>query len=134
MYPSKGGNSFLESWDSTFKGRRDILEEHGFFLCDSSKLRQLLPFILDKERLDIRQAIEGKSYYTHLRSNGSSMRYVDDDWQVKLQVYHLMLLAKSMTGEEVAHQLITILSSELSIPANFVVDVLLILLIILGRT
>ena len=28
---------------------RGIFEEHAFSLCDSSKLRQLIPFILDKE-------------------------------------------------------------------------------------
>jgi hypothetical protein len=49
------------------------------------------------------------------------LRYVDDDWQIKQQVCRLMLVAKSMTGEEVAHQLIATLSTELSIPANHVV-------------
>ena len=46
------------------------------------------------------------------------LRYVDDDWKIKQLVCRLMLLAKSMTGEEVAHQLIATLSTELSIPAN----------------
>lgn len=49
------------------------------------------------------------------------LRYVDDDWQIKQQVCRLMLVAKSMTGEEVARQLIATLSTELSIPANHVV-------------
>ena len=49
------------------------------------------------------------------------LRYVDNDWQIKRQVCRLTLVAKWMTGEEVAHQLIAALSTELSIPANLVV-------------
>ena len=61
--PSKGSNSFFESWGPTSKvdSFRDIFEEHAFSLCDSSKLRQLIPFILDKEIQDIKRATEGKS-------------------------------------------------------------------------
>lgn len=107
---------------------RDIFEEHSFSLCDSSKLRQLIPFILDKEIQDIKRAIEGKSVAvifdgtTHVcEAMVVVLRYVDDDWKIKQLVCRLMLLAKSMTGEEVAHQLIATLSTELSIPANYVV-------------
>ena len=39
------------------------------------------------------------------------LRYVDDDWQIKQQVCLLMLVAKSMTGMEVACQLIAFLLS-----------------------
>ena len=107
---------------------RDIFEEHAFSLCDSSKLRQLIPFILDKEIQDLKRAIEGKSVAvifdgtTHIcEAMVVVLRYVDDDWQIKQQVCRLMLVAKSMTGEEVAHQLIAALSTELSIQANHVV-------------
>ena len=107
---------------------RDILEERAFSLCDSSKLRQLIPFILDKEIQDIKRATEGKSVAvifdgtTHVcEAMVVVLRYVDDDWQIKQQVCRLMLVAKSMTGEEVARQLIAALSTELSIPANLVV-------------
>jgi hypothetical protein len=107
---------------------RDIFEEHAFSLCDSSKLRQLIPFILDKEVQDIKRATEGKLVAvifdgtTHVcEAMVVVLRYVDDDWQIKQQVCRLMLVAKSMTGEEVARQLIATLSTELSIPANHVV-------------
>ena len=107
---------------------RDIFEEHAFSLGDSSKLRQLIPFILDKEIQDLKRAIEGKSVAvifdgtTHIcEAMVVVLRYVDDDWQIKQQVCRLMLVAKSMTGEEVAHQLIAALSTELSIQANHVV-------------
>lgn len=42
-------------------------------------------------------------------------------WAIKQKVCRLSLLSKSLTGEEVARQLITAISTELSIPANLVV-------------
>ena len=48
------------------------------------------------------------------------LRYVDSDWAIKQRVCRLMLLAKSLTGEERARQLIIALSTELSITSNLV--------------
>ena len=48
------------------------------------------------------------------------LRYVDNDWVIKQSVCRLMLLAKSVTGEEVARQLITVVATELSIAPNMV--------------
>ncbi len=45
------------------------------------------------------------------------LRYVDN-WEIQQRVVRLMLLAKSMTGEEVARQLIVCLSTELGICSN----------------
>ena len=43
------------------------------------------------------------------------LHYVDNDWVIKQRVCRLMLLANSITGEEVARQLITVVATELSI-------------------
>ena len=48
------------------------------------------------------------------------LRFIDD-WVIKQRVCRLMLLAKSITGEEVARQLITAVSTELSIASNLVI-------------
>ena len=45
---------------------------------------------------------------------------MDKDFVIKQCVCRLMLLAKSITGEEVARQLITAVSTELSISPNLV--------------
>ena len=42
------------------------------------------------------------------------------DWTVK-RVCRLMLLAKALTGEELARQLITVISTELSVPPGLIV-------------
>ena len=49
------------------------------------------------------------------------LRYVANDWVIKQKVCRLMLLEKSMTGEEIARQIITVLSTELGMPSNFLV-------------
>ena len=48
------------------------------------------------------------------------VRYVDNDWVIQQTVCRLILLAKALSGEEVARQLITTFSTELSKPANLV--------------
>lgn len=83
---------------------------------------------MDKEIQDTKQATEGK--LVSVIFDGTMhicealvivLRYVDDNWQIKQLVCRLMLVAKSMTGKEVARQLIAALSTELSIQANLVV-------------
>lgn len=49
------------------------------------------------------------------------LRYLTDDWELKQCVGRLKLLAKSMTGEEVAQQIIVVLSTELGIPPQSIV-------------
>ena len=44
-----------------------------------------------------------------------------EKWVIKQQVCWLMLLAKSFTQEELARQLITVISTELLVPSDLVV-------------
>ena len=91
-------------------------------------MQQLILFILERELIDLRQSFEGKPVSvifdgtTHVcEALVIVLRYVDDGWNIKQQVCQLMLLAKSLSGEEVARQLISSISTELSIPSNLVV-------------
>ena len=43
------------------------------------------------------------------------MRFVEDDFSVQQRVVRIQLLAKSLSGEEIARELITTLSTELGI-------------------
>ena len=107
---------------------RDILEENAFALSDSSHLRRLVPFILQDEISKLKQDIGGK--HVAIIFDGTThvceafvivLHYIDNDWVIKQCVCRLMLLAKSITGEEVARQLITVVSTELSIAPNMVI-------------
>ena len=46
------------------------------------------------------------------------LRFVDEKWNMKQHVVQLMLLAKSMSGEKLARQLIVCLSTELAISSD----------------
>ena len=49
------------------------------------------------------------------------IRFVQGDWSIKQSVCRLMLLAKAMTGDEIARQIIMVLSTELGISSHLVV-------------
>lgn len=121
---------------SKFDRFRDLLEDHGYSLSSSTHLRQLVPFILHEEIASIKQEIAGKHLSivfdgtTHVcKAMVIVLRYVTSDWQIKQKIGSLagwklgmlMLLANSMTGEEVAQQITTILSTEMGFPCHLVV-------------
>ena len=47
-----------------------------------------------------------------------ALHYLDDTWCLQQRVAKLHLLAKSMTGEELARELIVTLSTELAIKSD----------------
>ena len=49
------------------------------------------------------------------------VRYLTDNWVIKQEVCWLMLLTKSLTGEEVARQIISVISTEMGISSDLVV-------------
>ena len=51
--------------------------------------------------------------------------YLTDDWELKQCVGRLKLLAKTMTGEEIAQQVIVILSTEFGISSNLIAAAML---------
>ena len=106
---------------------REVFEETGYSLSDSSHLRQLIPFILDQKTCKLKKEIDGK--HLSIIFDGTThvceafvvvVRYIDE-WMIKQRVCRLMLLAKSLTGEEVARQLVTVISTELSVQPDLIV-------------
>ena len=107
---------------------RDLLEENALALTSVPNMRQLLPFVLRQEIDRIKVAIGGRPISiifdgtTHVsEALVLVVRYLTDDWVIRQEVCRLMLLAKSMTGEEIARQIISILSMEMGIPSDLVV-------------
>ena len=107
---------------------RDILEENGYSLSSSTHLRQLVPFIHDSEMNLVQQEISGR--HVSLIFDGTThvaeafvviLRYVDDQWNIQQRVVGLMLLAKSLAGEEVARLLIETLSTKLGIASTHII-------------
>ena len=107
---------------------RDLFEENALTLTSVPNMRQLLPFVLRQEADRIKTAICGRPISivfdgtTHVtEAMVIVVRYLTDDWVITQDVCRLMLLAKSMTGEEVARQSIGVISTEMGISSNLVV-------------
>ena len=49
------------------------------------------------------------------------MRFISDSFNIEQRLVRIQLLAKSLTGEEIARELISVLSTFLGIPSQFVV-------------
>ena len=106
---------------------REIFEESGYSLSSSTYLRQSVPFVLHEEIMKIKQEISGRHVAiifdgtTHVAEAFVLVLRFVDDWVVKQRVGRLMLLAKSLKGEEVARLLVQALSTELGISSNLII-------------
>ena len=96
---------------------REIFEETGYRLTDRRNLHDLIPFIHKQEFKKIREEISGK--HVSVVFDGTTrlgealaivIRYVDSGWKIMQWLVRLQMLAKSVTGEELARELISVLS------------------------
>ena len=129
IYRVRVVTSLLKSGISLNKadGLRELLEENGYSLSSSTHLRQLVPFVLHEEIKTIQQEISGRPVSIIF---GGTMHVAEafvvvlrfvDDWSVKQRVSKLILLAKSLTGENVACLLVESLSAELGIASHLII-------------
>ena len=104
---------------------RDVLEEGSYRLAGRRPMSDLVPFIHSEEKQRIREEISGKDVAVIF--DGTSrlgkavvvvLRFVDSDWSPQQRLVRLQLLAKTMCGDEIARELVSILSTELSIPGS----------------
>ena len=107
---------------------RELLEENSTALTSATNLRQLVPFILHEEMQKIKGEIDGRPVSiifdgtTHVcEAMVIVLCFIGEKWKIQQRVCRLMLLTKSMSGEEVARQLVTVLSTELGIPSSLVI-------------
>ena len=85
-------------------------------------MSDLIPFIQKREVDTISEEIKGKD--VSVCFDGTTrlsevvaivLRFVDDGWNIKQRLVFLQIVAKSLTGEELARELIAILSVQYSI-------------------
>ena len=104
---------------------RDILEEGAYRLTDKSHMLELVPFILHEERSRIKQEIAGKCISVIF--DGTTrlgevlaviVRFVCN-WKIEQRLIRLEFLSKSMSGEEIARELISTLSVCMGIAPSF---------------
>ena len=96
---------------------RELLEEGGFRLTDRRHMSDLVPFILSQEVDQLKTEMNGcpvSVIFDGTTRLGEAMaivvRFVDADFNIHQRLIRMLLLAHSMTGEEIARELINTLS------------------------
>ena len=104
---------------------RELLEENGPRLAGGRSLSDLIPFIREREVAQIHREIAGKkvsAIFDGTTRLGEALvivlRFVTDDWQIQHRLVRLQLLAKSLTGEEVAREVISVLQVDYQVGAG----------------
>ena len=107
---------------------RDLLEEGGYRLCDRRFLYDLIPFVVKEEEMQIKDEIKNKHVgvifdgTTHTcEALAIILRFISDSFTVEQRLVRIQLLAKSLNVEEIARELIGVLSTSLGITSQFVV-------------
>ena len=108
---------------------RELLEENAFRLSDRRHMSDIIPFISSQEQVRIKKEIGGKDLSVIFdgttrmgEAMGIVVRYITSDWKIQQRLVRLQLLAQSMSGEEVARELITTLSVHYSVSSNSLLD------------
>ena len=93
----------------------DLLTEDAFSQTNSQHLWELIPIVHMEQKDKIKESISGRQISdifdgtTHVaEAIVIVVRYINDEWEICQKVARLMLIAHSMTGDEVARQLISI--------------------------
>ena len=101
---------------------RDLLEERAYKLADQRGMHDLIPFVASEEQKRIKQEIEGRDVsvlFDGTTRLGEALavivRFIDDGWEIVQRLVRVQLLVKSMTGEEIARELVNVLSVEYGI-------------------
>ena len=106
---------------------RELLEEHAYSLSDRRGMSDLIPFLLMKEQHKIKAELEGRNVsviFDGTTRLGEALviilRFVDD-FVIKQRLVRFLTLTKSLTGEQLARELINVLSVEYGITSDRVV-------------
>ena len=103
---------------------RELLEERTYRLSDRRGMYDLIPFVQSEEQHRIRAELQGKRIsviFDGTTRLGEALvivvRFVDG-FMIKQCLVRFLTLAKSMTGEEIARELISALSVEYGITSE----------------
>ena len=104
---------------------RELLEEGGYRLTSVPNMRQLIPFVRKEEEEIIKGELAGHNIsviFDGTTRLGEALaivvRFVTADWEVKQRLVRLQLLAKSLKGEELAREIIMVLTQHYNVQNN----------------
>ena len=103
---------------------RDLLEENCYRLAGRHPMSDVIPFILSEEKRRIKDEIAGKDVsviFDGTSRLGEALAIVvrivnSSTWCIEQRIVRMQLLVKTVCGDELARELISILSTELGIP------------------
>ena len=105
---------------------RDLLEEHAFRLAGRKPMSDIIPFVLSEEKRQLKAEIDGLPVAVIVDATSRLgealaiiLRFVDRSSLTTCQrLVRMQLLAKSLTGEEVARELLSVLSTEYGVVSS----------------
>ena len=105
---------------------RDLLEENGYRLSDRRFMFDLIPFILKEEKL--KEELKGK--HLGVVFDGTTrlgeaiaiiVHFVSESWTIEQRLIRIQLLSKNMSGEEIARELVLVLSTNYGISPDHLI-------------
>ena len=109
---------------------RELLEENRFRLSHSRHMIDLVPFILQEECSRTRSEVQGK--YISIIFDGTTrlgevlvvvLRYIQD-WEIHQRLVRVDFLQKSLNAEELARQILSLLSVTLGVDSSNLIAVM----------
>ena len=103
---------------------REIFEENALRLTDRSHMANLIPFIVEQEKQKLKKEVLGKDVsvcFDGTTRLGEALviivRFLEN-WKLRQRLVQVKIIAKSMTGEELARELIDTLSTNYSVSSS----------------
>ena len=109
---------------------KDLLEEHGYRLSDRRHMSDLIPFILQQEKENIKKEINNKTI--SVTFDGTSrlgevfvlvVRFASE-WSIQQRLIRMQMVVTTMTGDEIARTVISALSTEYGIGSSQVLGIM----------
>jgi len=101
---------------------RELLEEGGYLLTSVPNMRRLFPFVRKQEEEMIKGEISGHNVsviFDGTTRLGEALaivvRFITADWEIKQRLVRLQLIAKSLKGDELAREIITVLAQQYNV-------------------
>ena len=101
---------------------RELLEEGGYHLTSVPNMRQLIPFVRKEEEEMIKGEISGHNVsviFDGTTRLGEALaivvRFITADCEIKQRLVRSQLIAKSLKGDELAHEIITVLPQQYNV-------------------
>ena len=112
---------------------KDLLEEHAYRLTDRRHMSDMIPFILQQEKDQLKQEVNGK--HISITFDGTSrlgevfavvVRFIstDHEWSIEQRLIRLQILVQTMTGDEIVRTVISTLSTEFGITSDRVLGIM----------